>query len=260
MIAGTSIGSVVGGFYACGMSPDAIASEFTKDHFIKEWMPRPLAVKIFFMPLVQAPRLIGIRPYDGLYNGARFKNYADKVCQGALIENLKLPFAAICTNVVDGKSYKIRQGDLGLAMQASTAVPGLKRPVQIGDKLFCDGGLICNVPVDHVKEMGADFVIAVNIDENLNDVPLKKFTKLGSMAKQALRIQLNNGDSTLCTQADVTIHPNTDGVTLISRKESDGVAGIESGAKAARAAMPEIRRKLLAAGISLTPKVAVSIK
>ncbi len=254
LIAGTSIGSVVGGFYSYGMSPDAIAFEFTKDHFIKEWMPRPLLVKMLFIPYEQSPRLIGIKPYDGIYKGERFQNYVNKVCNGARIEQLKIPFAAICTNVVDGKSYKIREGDLGTAMRASTAVPGLKRPVQIGDKLYCDGGLICNVPVEHVKEMGADFVIAVNIDEHVSEVPLHKFRALGSMAKQALRIDLNHSDAELCAKANVVIHPNTDGITLISRKKSDGVMGIEHGVRAAREAMPEIRSKLLAAGIALKPK------
>ena len=60
-------------------------------------------------------------------------------------------------------------------MQASTSVPGIKKPVQIGDCLYCDGGLACNLPVSHVKEMGADFVIAVDIDETLNQVPLDNF-------------------------------------------------------------------------------------
>jgi NTE family protein len=92
-------------------------------------------------------------------------------------------------------------------MQASTAVPGLRKPVEIDNKLYCDGGLICNVPVDHVREMGADFVIAVDIDEPMVEVPLKNFRKIGSVSQQALRIQLNAQDNMYNKNADVVIHP-----------------------------------------------------
>lgn len=256
VIAGTSIGSVVGGFYSLGMSLDDLTHEFTKDTFIKEFIPLPIPVKLLVLPVQMIPRLFGSRPYDGVYPGIKFKKYVERITDNAVIEKLPIPFAAVCTNVVDGKSYRLTEGDLGQAMQASTAVPGLKKPIQIGDKLYCDGGLVCNVPAEHARALGADIVIAVNIDERLDDVPIERFKKMGSMASQALRIQLNNNDDRLTNPSDILIHPNTDGISLISRKRSDGVDGIASGAKAARAAMPEIRRKLLALGIELKPPAA----
>jgi NTE family protein len=140
-----------------------------------------------------------------------------------------------------------------MAMQASTAVPGLKKPVEIGEHLYCDGGLVCNLPIQHVREMGADFVIAINIDEYLTDVPISKFRKAGSMSQQALRIQLASEDDQSVYKADVSLHPDTTGITLISRKKSDAVHGIDAGIKAARDAMPEIRQKLLARGVVLSP-------
>lgn len=252
LIAGTSIGSAVGGFYCAGVPIDKLTDQFYHATFMKEFMPIPLSLRIVLAPILFMPRLFGYHPYDGLYKGEHCRKYADRLigkpCQ---IENLPIPYAAICTNLVDGKSYRINTGGLSVAMQASTAVPGIKKPVQIGNCLYCDGGLVCNVPVSHVREMGADFVIAVNIDERLNPVPLDTFRKPGSVSKQALRIDLANTDGPLCQQADCVIHPNTDGISLISRKKKDGRRGIEAGIQAAREAMPELKRKLAAAGIEL---------
>lgn len=254
-IAGTSIGSVVGGFYAAGVSVDELESQFQNDTFIKEFMPMPLALRLVLEPVIFVPRIFGYHPYDGLYKGKRFRRYADKLSGHTKIEQLSMPFAAVVTDVVSGASTRLTSGDLGTAMQASTAVPGLKKPVQIGDRLYCDGGLICNLPTKHVREMGADFVIAVNIDEYLNDVPLKTFRKAGSMSTQALKIQLAVSDDALAKEAEISVHPDTTGITLISRKKRDAERGIEAGVKAAREAMPEIRRKLEAIGIKLHPVV-----
>lgn len=249
MIAGTSIGSVVGGFYAAGVEVDDIAEVFVKNKFTKEFTPLPI-LTLALEPTLVAARLVGYKPYDGLFDGKKFRNYANKLAGTKKIEELSIPYAAVVTDVVTGKSCRLSNGDLGLAMQASTAVPELKRPVQIGDKLYCDGGLINNVPVNHVREMGADFVIAVDIDEKLKDVPLEKFRGLGSMARQALRIQLSTFDLPNQRNSDVFINPDTTGINLVSFKKKDGQRGIDAGIAAAREAMPEIKRKLAALGVT----------
>ncbi len=248
MIAGTSIGSVVGGFYAAGVSLDEIGEVFEKKIFTKEFTPKPL-LHIAMEPAVLSLRLLGRKPYDGLYNGVKFRKYANSVTKSMTIEQLSIPYAAVVTNVVTGESCRLTAGDLGLAMQASTAVPELKQPVQIGEKLFCDGGLINNVPVNHVREMGADFVIAVDIDEKLKDTPLDKFRGLGSMGRQALKIQLSTFDLPNRKNADIFLNPDTTGINLVSFKKGDGRRGIEAGIEAAREAMPEIKRKLAEIGV-----------
>lgn len=249
MIAGTSIGSVVGGFYAAGISLDRIGEVFEKKIFTKEFTPMPI-LRLALEPAALTLRLFGRKPYDGLYNGDKFRKYANGVTGSKKIEQLSIPYAAVVTNVVTGQSCRLSEGDLGLAMQASTAVPELKQPVQIGDKLFCDGGLINNVPVNHVREMGADFVIAVDIDEQLKEVPLDKFRGLGSMGRQALRIQLSTFDLPNRKNADIFINPDTTGINLVSFKKGDGKRGIEAGIAAAREAMPEIKRKLALIGVA----------
>lgn len=256
MIAGTSIGSVVGGLYAAGYSVDDLVEKFDDSELMKNFMTVGLGVRIAVAPVLFMPRLVGYHPYDGLYRGVKFRNYANKLAgQNTEISKLSIPFAAVVTDLVDGNSHRLTSGDLGTALQASTAVPGLRKPVQIGDHLYCDGGLINNLPVNHVREMGADFIIAVNIDEHLREVPLKTFRKAGSVSKQALKIQLYNIDKKANETADITIHPNTDGISLISRNSKDGNRGVASGIEAARQAMPEIKRKLALLGITPTRMV-----
>ncbi|CAN5379921.1 hypothetical protein BH11CYA1_BH11CYA1_22840 [soil metagenome] len=256
LIAGTSIGSVVGGLYAAGYSVDDLAIKFDDSELMKNFMTIGLKLRIAIAPVMFMPRLVGYHPYDGLYRGIKFRNYANKLAgENNEISKLSIPFAAVVTDLVDGNSHRLTSGDLGTAMQASTAVPGLRKPVQIGDHLYCDGGLINNLPVNHVREMGADFIIAVNIDENLTDVPLKTFRKAGSVSQQALKIQLYNIDKKANETADITIHPNLDGISLISRNKKDGNRGLASGMEAARQAMPELKRKLALLGVTPTRMV-----
>jgi len=248
LVAGTSIGSVVGGFYASGMPIDDMAQVFIQNKFTSEFTPLP-GLRLAAEPAALLLRALGWHAYDGLYFGWKFRNYANKLLGNKKIEQMNIPYAAVATDVVTGKSTRIESGDAGLAMQASTAVPGLKKPVEIGNRLYCDGGVINNVPVDQVKAMGADFVIAVDIDETLRDQPLTNFRKVGSMARQAMRIQLAAFDAPSAKQADVYIHPDTTGINLVSFNKADGQKGIDAGIAAARAAMPEIKRKLAALGV-----------
>lgn len=212
-------------------------------------------LRLLLEPTVLTLRLFGYHPFDGLYYGGKFRNYADKAVGDKQIEDFNIPYAAVVTDVVTGKSCRLTKGDLGVALVASTAVPELRKPVQIGDRLFCDGGVVNNVPVNHAREMGADIVIAVNIDEYLKDRPIKDFRKLGSMAQQALRIQLATFDEPTSAKADILIHPDTTGISLVSFKKSDGKRGIDAGIEAARAAMPEIKRKLALTGITPTAPI-----
>lgn len=257
VVAGTSIGSVVGGFYAAGVPIEKLSEEFGDSRLMKNFMTVPISVRVLIAPILFAPRLIGFHPYDGLYRGGKFRTYANNLAGDKhSIDQLTIPYAAVVTDLVSGESCRLSKGDLGTAMQASTAVPGLRKPVEIDGHLYCDGGLINNLPVDHVKALGADFVIAVNIDEPMEPTPISHFRKAGSVSKQALKIQLFNLDKNPSKTANITIHPDTSGISLISRKKSDGCRGIEAGEQAARAIMPEIRAKLAALGVELPAKQA----
>ncbi len=128
MIAGTSIGSVVGGLYAAGYSVDDLAVKFDDSELMKNFMTVGLGVRLAVAPIMFMPRLVGYHPYDGLYRGVKFRNYANKLAgENTEISKLSIPFAAVVTDLVDGNSHRLTSGDLGTAMQASTAVPGLRK-------------------------------------------------------------------------------------------------------------------------------------
>lgn len=251
-IVGTSIGSVVGGFYCLGATPEQMQAEFESGRVMKHFMSVSLPVRIAMAPLTLLPRAFGIKHYDGLYSGNTFRKYlvGNMSAHDQHIENLKPTFAAVSLNVIDGKPYMIRGGNLGVAMQASCAVPELRKPVEIDGKLFCDGGVICNLPVKQCRQLGADFVIAVNIDEPFHAVPLQDLTKVGSMARRMLKWELHDLDLPQAMLADVTIHPDTSGISLISRKKSDAKRGVEAGEAAAKEALPTIRKKLSEIGVT----------
>ncbi len=252
-ICGTSIGAVVGGFYALGASPALMQKEFENGNVMEHFMTVPLWFRLAISPVLKVVNIFKEKDYDGLYAGNRFRTYlmGKLTAHDQLIENLPIPFAAVALNVMDGKPYMIRKGNMGWAMQASSAVPTLRKPVELGDYLFCDGGLICNLPVKQCREMGADVVIAINIDEPFTPLPKGQLTGFGSMAKRMIAWDLQDLDGPQSKFADLTIHPDTTGISLISTKRKDAKRGVKAGEEAARDALPAIKQLLSECNIPL---------
>lgn len=252
-VTGTSIGSVVGGFYCAGVSPEAMYQEVRTANGMRHFMTVPLWFRIVAAPLLFVPRIIGFHPYDGLYGGNSFRKYlvAGLTADQLEISSFKTPFAAIVLNLLDGKPYMIRKGNLGYALQASCAVPSLRKPVEIEDKLLVDGGVVCNLPVKQCRQMGADFVIAVNIDEPFRELPPDHFRKAGSVAQRMISWGLYDIDDPQELLADIVIHPDTTGISLISTSGSDARKGYRNGVEAAKRALPEIKAKLARLGVEV---------
>lgn len=244
-IAGTSMGAVVGGLYSAGVPISAIENSFLDAKIMKAFMTVPLSVRIAAAPVLILTRLVH-SPYDGLYKGNKFRKFLERMMPDCTqsIESLKIPFSAVALNVVDGKAYPLTKGELGYAMQASSAVPGLRKPVEIGNNLYVDGGVVANLPVKQAKGMGADIVIAVNVDERVTDVPLRTFRKVGSVSQRMVLLQLANTDGPQGANADVLIHPNVDGIGLLSTKVADLRRAMKAGEEAAEAALPSIKSRL----------------
>lgn len=257
-IAGTSIGSVVGGLYAAGVPLSEMENAFETGKLMRNFMTVPLTFRIAVAPVMFVPRVFGSKAYDGLYKGNKFRNYVSKTITAhhINIEELNVPFSAVSLNLLDGKPYMIQRGNLGYAMQASTAVPSLRKPVEIGDKLLVDGGVICNLPVKQVREMGADIVIAVNIDHPFGERDKDAFRRVGSVAQWMLDWDLFSLDRAQSEIADITIHPDTAGISLISRSKKDARKGVIAGEQAATALLPKIRETLSAYGVALNKSAA----
>jgi NTE family protein len=247
MIAGTSIGAIVGGLYCAGLSVDEIEAQFKKPRLMKSYMTAPLIVSLAARPLFLLPRLVGWRPYDGFYFGNKFRNYYRRLLPEDRqdIESLKIPFHAMTTNLVDGQTFVLDHGNLARAVQASSAIPVLRRPVGLSDdQVLVDGAVLVNVPVDEVRKMGADIVIAVSVSEHLERVPGKNFRKVGSVGRRLEQVFLSHTDNAQMAHADLVIHPRTDNIGILSTSSKDAIRGIKAGEEAAIESMPTIKQKI----------------
>jgi NTE family protein len=199
------------------------------------------------------PHAFGWHPYDGLYRGNIFAKFISRSAPEGHrdIEKFRIPFSAVAANLLDGKAYAITSGDIGKAIQASSAIPFLRRPVEIGDKLFVDGGIAQNLPCDKVRDLGADFVIAVDIDDDLKTLQKKDFHKIGSVSRRAINIQLSSIDSVQQDRADFVIHPDVSGIELLDGNPKDARRAIKAGEEITRKLIPDLKRKLAEFSTSL---------
>lgn len=154
IIVGTSIGSLVGGVYASGLPLDVIEEE---------------ALKVKTSQLVDVSlNLMGI-----LSGKSAMKLIKNIIKSDYLIEDLKIKFGAVAVNLADGEEVLFTSGSLLDSIRASISVPGVFVPFKIGNKYYVDGGVLNNVPENHVKNMGADFIVSVDLlsDYKPNAVP-----------------------------------------------------------------------------------------
>ena len=245
-IVGTSIGAIVGGLYAAGVKADDIEHRMLNRSLLKAYQTIPIPLRIALVPIFFVPRIFGHNPYDGLYKGNRFRNYLNNCVPEAdrELEALPIPFVAVASNLLDAKPYAISKGNLGLAIQASSAIPVLRRPVPMNGLLLVDGGLQANLPAKQARQLGGDIVIAVDIDEKFTNLSEKEFRRFGSVGKRVLNMVLAKVDEDQVAAADIVIHPVVNGISLLSTKSKDARFAIAQGEEAATAAIPEIRARL----------------
>ncbi len=148
MVAGCSIGALVGAAY-CGGQLDALEG----------WVR-----KLNFWDVV---RLMDVRMAGGLIEGGNLMaSFADKLSD-INIEKLAIPYASVATDLSNGREVWLQTGPLRTAVRSSIALPGLFTPVQIDGRWLVDGGLTNPVPVSLCRAMGADIIIAVNLNSDI---------------------------------------------------------------------------------------------
>ena len=187
-VAGTSIGSIIGGLYAMGYSPDELASliaDMNWSEYVGNKIDRSamsletrersstFVVNIpFSLDRILHGKLkdeaIGFIP-SAYVNNTALINLFNDLCVGYQKEmdfdDLPIPFACVATDIRTGKEIVIRHGSVPTAMRASMAIPGVFSPVAVGKHLLVDGGLVNNFPADIVKEMGANIIIGVEVSD-----------------------------------------------------------------------------------------------
>ncbi|MBT8080707.1 MAG: patatin-like phospholipase family protein [Gammaproteobacteria bacterium] len=177
-IAGTSMGAIVGGLYASGMSVDDLEKlieslnwkeAFTDDSSRRDLRFRRKEDDVSF----PAPIEFGYRDGEilipkGVIQGQKLGLILRKLTLPAAaiddFDELEIPFRAVASDLGTGEAYVMDGGDLALAIRASMSLPAVFSPVELDGRVLVDGGLVSNVPVDAIRSMGVDVIIAVDVE------------------------------------------------------------------------------------------------
>ena len=221
VVTGTSAGSIVGSLYASGMSPDRLELE------------AEILGKTDLVDLTLSS--------SGFIKGEKLQNYINYKVGNRSIQQFPIKFAAVATDFESGKAVAFNRGNVGQAVRASASIPNVFQPAVIGRR-YVDGGLSQPVPVSAAKKQGANFIIAVDISarpvKNVN----KSFFSYLDQTFNVMSIPLLQHE---LGQANVVIKPKVLEMGSIGGFDQKQRA-IQLGEEAARAALPEIKRKLAA--------------
>jgi NTE family protein len=219
VVSGTSAGSVVGALYASGM--DAFEMQ---QHAVALDETRIRDVTLF---------------NGGLVRGQKLQDYVNEMVGNRAFDKMRKPFAVVSTQLETGERTVFVRGNVGQAVRASCSIPGVFEPVKIGSFRYIDGGVVSPVPVDAARQLGADFVIAVDISTRITG---KTPENLLGVVNQSITIMGQKLGEQEISRADVVIRPK---VNDIGPADFDQRArAIVEGEKAALAALPQIRIKL----------------
>lgn len=148
-VTGTSMGALVGGVYADG----------ALDPF-KEWMLSLDRRKVFSLVDFTLSRV-------GMVKGERVFNKMKDFIPDTLIEDLKIPYAAVAVDLINKKEVVFREGSLYDAIRASVSIPSVLTPVKTADGLLVDGGVMNNIPISHAERVPGDLLVVVNVNANI---------------------------------------------------------------------------------------------
>lgn len=157
MISGISMGSIIGGLYASGVSIEEMETEITK-------LTKNDILELNVFKIMK----------EGIFNSKRIEKTLKEYCKVENIEDAKIKFYTQAVDLLTGELYTFEEGAIVEAMRASSCIPGIFSPVYKNETCYIDGGVIDNVPFNVLKEKGADVIIAVNC---LNKYKLKEIPK-----------------------------------------------------------------------------------
>lgn len=253
-IAGTSMGAVVGGLYASGLSAERIERELTDLDWaavFRDDIPREAVSfrrKEEQLGLLLDPELglnlTGPRLPPGLVEGHRLGLLLDRLLLPVLgerdFDQLPIPFRATATDMETGELVVLDAGDLSEAVRASMAAPAAFSPVTIDGRVLGDGGIVRNLPLELVHALDVDVVIAVDVVSNLE--PRESLNSVLGIASQTVMLvtQENTAASILAYPPDILLRPGLGDIPFTSFARSPEF--IRRGYLAARAAQDTLRR------------------
>ena len=223
VVAGTSAGSLVAALYASGKTTQELrrVAETMEEAEITDWM----------VPILNR----------GALRGEALAKYVNTQVAGRSIEQMKIPLGIVATDLRSGEAVTFRRGNTGSAVRASSAVPAVFQPVRIGDREYVDGGLVSPVPVRQAREMGANFVIAVDISSDPEGNPAGDTFQI---LMQTFAIMGKSINVLALREAEFVVRPSLSGV-----KSADFGArrrSIEAGRSAMLAMLPQLKARIAA--------------
>lgn len=250
MVAGTSMGSIVGGLYALGYSADSLEKialsqnwasllldEISRNNYSNDEKDEFDKYMISFPVKNLRPRLPG-----GLKTGQNISLFLNRLTLPAFnisdFSQLPRPFLCIAADIVTGEEVVLTKGNLAQALRASMAIPSVFTPVKIDNHLLVDGGIVNNFPADHLKEMGADIIIGVNLGFRLH--PENELNSLSSILEQSVFFRAAERNKQNQKLVDILIQPDVyKNFTAASFNEAARL--IAEGERAARAVWPQLK-------------------
>jgi len=254
-VAGTSMGSIIGGLYACGYTPDDIEKLIGSIHWdtlfqdaperkdqsfrekeddFEHLIPFEFGINLKKGGLLLPPGLIA-----GSKLGFVLENATLPCSSVTNFDQLRIPFRAVATDIQTGQPYVMGKGNLARVIRASMAIPAIFTPVEIDGHLLVDGGESENLPVQTVKAMGADIVIAVNVGSSGAETAAKP-TNVGGMIGRLIDLPLQQNTMASAKLATVVITPNLEGYT--SADFMKGLKMVPLGYQAAEAKKAELEK------------------
>ncbi len=220
-VVGTSAGSLVAALYASGKSTTELArlAETMQEADITDWM----------LPILNR----------GALRGEALAKYVNTQVGGRSLEQMKIPLGIVATDLGSGESITFRRGNTGAAVRASSAVPAVFQPVRIGDREYVDGGLVAPVPVRQARDMGANFVIAVDISSDPEGNPSGDTFQI---LMQTFAIMGKSINTLALKDADFVVRPALSGVK--SADFGARMRSIEAGRVSMRALLPSLKARL----------------
>lgn len=203
VVVGTSMGAIVGGLYASGLSGDEVALAIEEANWSELFLDRPPRRERsyrrksddvgFLVDFDVGIKADGLVFPQGLVQGQKLELAVRRLLAPVSIvsnfDQLPTPFRAVATDIVTGDSVPLRSGDLALAMRASMSAPGVFKPVRIDGRLLVDGGIANNLPIGEARALGTDVLIVVDVGFPL--LPEEELDSALSMANQMLTILIN---------------------------------------------------------------------
>lgn len=242
-VAGTSMGGLVGGAYATGLTPAELADLMrTTNWDVMLTAESPFQFKAFrrkedaraFPAQIDFGLKGGFKLPSALNAGQQVQLLLDRLALAYYdlprFDDLPTPFRSVAVDLRKGRTVVFDSGSLSLALRATMAIPGVLTPVEMGDRLLVDGGALNNVPADVVRGMNADVVIAVDVAADVEPQAAQDlFTVLGT----TVDVMMAAATRRVLEQADVVIDPDLAGLYSLDFRKTDEF--VERGYKAAEA-------------------------